>query len=80
MDGREVSRPYRIVFFAEGCFLCFLFRCPQYLSTEPYYSKEYYTLFRQRRIQKKIIDADYLYSILVTPCFCMFSHNYHFSE
>ena len=36
MGGREVSRPYRIVFFAEGeWFLCFLFRCPQYLSTVP---------------------------------------------
>ena len=33
MGGREVSRPYRVWFFAEGeCFLCFLFLCPQYLS------------------------------------------------
>ena len=29
MGGREVSRPYRVWFFAESeRFLCFLFRCP----------------------------------------------------
>ena len=32
MGGREVSRPYRVWFFAEG--ERFLFQCPQYLSTE----------------------------------------------
>ena len=45
MGGREVSRPYRVFrretasgFYPfgtpKGCFLCFLFRCPQYLSAE----------------------------------------------
>ena len=35
MGGREVSRPYRVWFFAEGeLFFMFLFLCPQYLSTE----------------------------------------------
>ena len=36
IGGREVSRPYRIVFFAESeCFLCFCFSASQYLSTVP---------------------------------------------
>ena len=46
MGGREVSRPYRVFrretasgFYPfgtpKGCFLCFLFRRSQYLSTEP---------------------------------------------
>ena len=35
MVGRDVSRPYRVWFFAEGeLFFMFLFLCPQYLSTE----------------------------------------------
>ena len=35
MGGRELSRPYRVWFFAEGeLFFMFLFLCPQYLSTE----------------------------------------------
>ena len=39
MGGREVSRPYRVWFFAEGeRFFMFLFLCPQYLSTEPLHS------------------------------------------
>ena len=37
MGGREVSRPYRVWFFAEGeRFLCFCFSPPQYLTTEPF--------------------------------------------
>ena len=36
IGGREVSRPYRVWFFAEGeCFLCFCFSASQYLSTVP---------------------------------------------
>ena len=39
MGGREISRPYRVWFFAEGeLFFMFLFLCPQYLSTEPLHS------------------------------------------
>ena len=35
MGGRDVSRPYRVWFFAEGeLFFMFLFLYPQYLSTE----------------------------------------------
>ncbi|MCI6747418.1 MAG: hypothetical protein MR602_02130 [Bacteroidales bacterium] len=35
MGGRDVSRPYRVWFFAEGeLFFMFLFLCPQYLSTK----------------------------------------------
>ena len=34
MGGREVSRPYRVWFFAERLFFMFLFQSPQYLSTE----------------------------------------------
>ena len=35
MGGRDVSRPYRVWFFAEGeLFFMFLFLCPQYLSSE----------------------------------------------
>jgi len=36
IGGREVSRPYRVWFFAEGeWFLCFCFSASQYLSTVP---------------------------------------------
>ena len=36
MGGREVSRPYRVWFFAEGeRFFMFFVSVPQYLSTEP---------------------------------------------
>ena len=37
MGGREVLRPYRVWFFAEGeLFFMFLFQSPQYLTTEPF--------------------------------------------
>ena len=37
MGGREVSRPYRVWFFAEGeRFFMFFVSVPQYLSTEPF--------------------------------------------
>ena len=38
MGGREVSRPYRVRFFAEGELFLYVFvSVPQYFSTEPIY-------------------------------------------
>ena len=43
MGGREVSRPYRVWFFAEGeRFFMFFVSVPQYLSTEPFNPLKFY--------------------------------------
>ena len=53
MGGREVSRPYRVWFFAERLFFMFLFQSPSIFPLNPKTDR----LQRKTNIQK----LDYLY-------------------